>query len=165
MIKKNEKRENKNGFVFENEFNLSDWYFPEMEDQQIEAFEAFEEEIENSAKIALEKLKEKIGDLEYQTRKIASEALRISFEQNISAHLWSISSNPELITIHFRDFAEDGYSVEVDLKKAIKQCLLNCCDDDGYAYSHLETSIIKFADMLKELEEEVRTAIRPKDEP
>jgi len=157
-------RTNKRGFVFEDKIDLSQWIFNHLEMNEEDAFSAFEENIVKAIEKERKKLEDKFGLAETRIRKIASTALQIAFEKNISAGFWEVHSKPEIINIHFEDFAEDGYEVKIDIKKAIKDCLLDLCGKDGYVHESEEAVVIKFANMLKGLENEVRTAIRPKNE-
>jgi len=157
-------RTNKRGFVFENKIDLSQWIFNHLEMNEEDAFREFEDNIVKAIEKERKRLEDKLGSAETRVRKIASTALQIAFEKNISAGFWEVHSKPEIINIHFEDFAEGGYEVKIDIKKAIKDCLIGLCDNDGYILKSEEAAVIKFANMLKSLENEVRTAIRPKNE-
>lgn len=157
-------RKNNNGFVFENKIDLTDWDFNRLEESQYEALCAFEEGIQKAIEKEREKLRQKLGMIEHKARKIASEALQIAIEKNVDAYFWEINDKPELLRIDFSDFSVDGYSIQVDLKKAVKDCLLSLCSKDGYIHDKDANIAIKFADMLKELETEVRTAIKLKED-
>lgn len=157
-------RSNKRGFVFEDKIDLSQWEFNHLDYAYEEAFYDFEEAVQKSIEKERKKLTRRLGSAEKKIRKIASEALQITFEENILACFWQIHEKPEILNLFFHDFAMDGYMVGIDLKKAIKDCLLENCAADGYIYEQNEKMMLKFSDMLKELENEVRTAIRPKED-
>jgi len=157
-------RTNKRGFVFENKIDLSNWVFNRLDFKAEDAFSAFEDNIVKTIEKEREKLEQKLGRTEEKIKKIASEALQITFEKSVTVGFWEVYSKPEMLSIYFDDFSQDGYEVSIDLKKAIRDCLLDFCDDDGYVRNDVEDVMIKFADMLKNLENEVRTAIRPAGE-
>jgi hypothetical protein len=157
-------RKNKSGFVFENKIDFTNWDFTSIEHQLEDAIRAFEDSMEKAVEKSTEALRRKIDRADMRARKIVAEALQISFERELTTYFWDVYGEPEILTIYLSDLCEDGYEIKLDLKAAIKQALINRCDKDGYAYEESEPAIIKFADMLKELENEVRTAIRPKEE-
>lgn len=157
-------RKNKRGFTFENRINLSDWAFNRLEYKQADALERFEESIQRHVEKERKKLEASLGLVERQARSMASEALQISFEKEICAIFCSPQDQPEVMRICFDDFSEDGYYVNIDLKAAIKDCLLDNCAKDGYLRDDAASAMMNFADMLADLEREVRNAIRPKDE-
>ena len=156
-------RKNKRGFTFENRINLSDWAFNRLEYKQADALEKFEESIHRHIEKERKKLESSLGSVERQIRSMASEALQISFEKEIDALFCSLQDQPEMMRICFGDFSEDGYYVYIDLKAAIKECLLDNCAKDGYLRDDVAPAMMKFADMLANLEREIRNAIRPKD--
>ena len=156
-------RKNSRGFRFEHKIDLSKWVFNALDYDTEKAFDDFEEGVQKSIEKEREKLNKRLGSVEKKIMRVASEALQISFEKNISVGFWEVYSKPELLHINFEDFSEDGYNVSVNLKEAIRDCLLDFCGKDGYVRENDEWVMIQFADMLKELETEVRTAIKPKE--
>ena len=156
------KRKNKNGFVFENKIDFSMWDFNTIDNELYDASRSFEDSMEKALKKATETLRKKIDRADMRARKIASEALQIAFEREINAYFFDLQDEPEMLTIYLSDICEDGYEIKLNLKTSIKEALLCRCVKDGYVHDESEGPILKFADMLKELENEIRTAIRPR---
>ena len=161
MVKK---RKNKKGFVFENKIDFSMWDFNTIDNELYDAERSFEDSMEKALKKATETLRKKIDRADMRARKIASEALQIAFERELTAYFWDLQDEPEMLTIYLSDICEDGYEIKLNLKTSIKEALLCRCAKDGYVHDESEGPILKFADMLKDLENEIRTAIRPKKE-
>lgn len=157
-------RKNKKGFFFENKIDFSMWDFNAIDNHLYDAMKSFEDSMEKSLEKATETLRKKIGSADMRARQIASEALQISFERELTAYFFDLQDEPHIITIYLSDICEGGYEVKLNLKDSIKEALLCRCAKDGYVYDGSEEPILKFADMLKELENEIRTAIRPKEE-
>lgn len=161
MVKK---RKNKKGFTFEQAISLVDWDFNRIEDYETEAFWAFENAIESSIEKHAEKLKKALRSADERIRMIASEAVEIAFEHQLTAYFCDISENPWSMSIYMEDFAEDGYSIELDIREPIRQMLLERCDKkDGFVVKDQEKNILKFAEMLDSLSTELKTAIRPEN--
>jgi len=148
---------------FKGEIDLTQWSLPKADSIIEEAFDKFENRMEKELSKQLGKLQENIGDFDSYARQVASEAIRISIENKISISFWDIGSRPEIITIDFPDFCEDGFMCELNMKKAINQALMNRCARDGYLNDHETQEMLDFAQMLKDCAYEIETAVRPKD--
>jgi len=153
----------KKAFKFSGEIDLTQWVLPKSERLVDEALEKMQNNIEKEIEKQFEKLSEEIGDMQNFARQIASESLNISFQKGLTANFWHLSGKPEIITISFEDFCEDGFDCEFDLKKAINEVILDRCAKDGYIDQNYAEDVISLAKMLRECAEIVETAIRPKD--
>jgi hypothetical protein len=152
----------KGAFTFEGKIDLTNWDFNRLDWQDRDAISEFQSSIEKFFEEKTEELFEALRNDEDRVLKIASEALQIVFEHEISLGFWHLTERPEVLTIHLNDLSADGYEVEVNLKEQIRDELLERCDPkDGYITPHYEKSLLGFADMLEELVNEIRTAIRP----
>ena len=158
-----EMTKSKKAFKFSGEIDLTQWDLPKTERIVDEAFEKMQNNIEKEIDKQFEKLSEEIGNMQNLARQIASESLNISLQKGLTANFWDLPSKPEIITIGFEDFCEDGFACEIDLKKAINEVILDRCAKDGYIDQEYEEDIILFAKMLRECAEIVETSIRPKD--
>jgi hypothetical protein len=154
----------KRAISFKGEIDLTEWSLPNANSLIEDALDYFEERMEKEIKKQLEKLQKKIGGFDEYARQLASEAIQISIENGISINFWDIGGkNPDIITINFPDFCEDGFSCEVDMKKAINEVLMEACARDGYLRESEEKGMLDFAQMLKGCAHEIETAVRPKD--
>lgn len=157
-------RKNSRGFIFQNKLDLSRWEFNAIEGEMDDAFRKFEDAMEKTIEKEQEKLRNRIENTEKRIKRIASEALEITFEKEIRCGFWEINNHPERLTIQMDDLAEDGYYVELDIREAIHDMLLNCCGKDGYLIEDFEKSVSAFAEMLDKISSELKTAVRPKEE-
>lgn len=154
----------KRAISFKGEIDLTEWSLPNADSLIEDALDYFEERMEKEIKKQLEKLQKKIGGFDEYARQLASEAIQISIENGISINFWDAGgSNPEIITIDFSDFCEDGFSCELNMKKAIDEALIERCAKDGYLHEDEEKAMLDFAQMLKDCAHEIETAVRPKD--
>lgn len=153
----------KKAIKFTGKIDLTEWSMPETENLIEDVCENIQEKLSDEIEKQLKKVKKAIGDYQDFARQIASEALRISFEKGVSAHFWSIGSEPEMITIDFEDFNEDGFICELNLKKAVEEAILHRCKKDGYVHEDYEEEIECFAQMLRDCANIVETSIRPKE--
>lgn len=151
----------KKAIKFTGKIDLTEWVMPKTENLVDDVCYNIHEKISNEIEKELEKVKKAIGDYTDFARQIASEALTISFEKGVSAHFWDIGSEPELITINFEDFNEDGFYCELNLKEAVKEAILNHCEKDGYIDEDYKKEIECFAQMLRDCAHIVETSIRP----
>lgn len=155
-------RKGRNGLSFENKIDLSRWEFNAIEGEMDDAFRQFEEALEEVIEKEQEKLRNKIQTTEDRIKRIASEALEISFEREMTCGFYEVEDHPEKLTIYLSDFAEDGYYLSLDIREAIKDLLLeHCSEKDGYIQSESEAkSLLNFAKMLDEMSHEIKTAVR-----
>lgn len=153
----------KKAIKFTGKIDLTEWSMPETENLIEDVCDNIQEKISNEIEKQLEKVKKAIGDHTDFARQIASEALKISFEKGVSAHFWSLPYEPEVITIDFKDFNEDGFICELNLKEAVKEAILDRCEKDGYVHEDDEEEIECFAQMLRDCATVVETSIRPKE--
>lgn len=159
-----EKRKNKKGFTFENHISLVDWSFNRIEDKEIAAFWKFSNDLEEYVDQKTEKLRKSLKSANDRVREIASEALQIAFEHQIIAAFRDTSQAPWDLEIYMSDFAEDGYTVTLDIREPIRQMLREFCSiKDGYVQKDYEGHVLNFAAMLDELSNELKTAIRPEN--
>jgi len=156
-------RKNGRGFSFEGKIDLAEWDFNRLDWQSSDAFDRFREDVEKGIEKAQDRLVKSLGRPEQKVRKIASEVFQIVFEREAICGFWSDSDNPQIMTILFSDISEDGYTVELDIKKAIHHYLLQRCDKDGFVSVEEESSVIRFAMMLDDISHGLKTAIRPKE--
>lgn len=155
------RRKNKNGFSFMDSMSLVDWSFNRIEDKELQAFWKFSSDLEDYVEKQTEKLRKSLGDADKRIREIASEAVQIAFEHQLTAYFCDLPKNPWIMSICMPDFAEDGYSIELDLRVPIRQMLLErCSKEDGFVVKEEEKNILKFAAMLDELSNELKTSIR-----
>lgn len=152
----------KRGFTFEEKIDLSQWDFNRIADKEYDARIEAQEKLEKYFEKSADEYFKKLGSIEDRIRKIASEALQITFEKEVSAGFWNITKNPELMTVGFRDFAEDGYSVMVNINEVVEDTIRGLCDRDGYIQEELAEGVLKFSGMLEKLAEYAKTAVRPK---
>lgn len=158
------RRKNKNGFSFMDSMSLVDWSFNRIEDRESQAFYKFSSDLEDYVEKQTEKLQRSLGDAEKRIREIASEAVQIAFEHQLTAYFCDLPKNPWIMSICMPDFAEDGYSIELDIREPIRQMLLErCSKEDGFVVKEEENNILKFAAMLDELSNELKTSIRPEN--
>ena len=154
----------KKAFLFNGNVDLSQWDFNRIEWKEKDAIEDFISAIDLKLEKETQKLHKKLRRNDDYVRQIISETFEIILEQSITAGFWNIRERPEIVTILFRGLAEDGYEVELDLREAIRDVLLNHCNSkDGYVEKENEAKILKFAQMLDELSTELKTAIRPEE--
>ena len=152
----------KKAIKFTGEIDLTEWSMPETENLIEDVCENIQDKISNEIEKQLGKVKKAIGDYQDFARQIASEALKISFEKGVSAHFWSIGSEPEMITIDFKDFNEDGFTCELNLKEAVKEAVLGHCEEGEYVHEDFEEEIKCFAQMLRDCAHIVEASIKPK---
>lgn len=144
-------RKNGKGFIFSNAIDLSQWDYPRIEFAWDDAVNKFEKDLEEGIERIVREFSDQIGSAEQKIREVAAESLQIVFEKNLSAHFWRIRDQPAIIEIVFSDFAEDGYTVELDLKEAISRAV-----DDLNSGSFYDTeTAIKFAAMLREFADKI----------
>lgn len=158
------RRKNKNGFSFLDSMRLVDWSFNRIEERESQAFYKFSADLEDYVEKQTEKLRKSLADADSRIREIASEALQIAFEHGVTAYFCGLPRYPWIMSICMPDFAEDGYSIELDIREPIRQMLLERCNkEDGFVVKAEEKNILKFAAMLDELSNELKTAIRPEN--
>lgn len=154
--------EKKSPFTFEGKIDLSGWDIPGMESSVDDARRAFEKTMEKALEEATDKLFEDIGSIEERVKETASEAVRIVFEEDITAGFYTLGEHPEWLSIHMPSLNYGDYMVELDIRAAVKETLLDCCDEkDGYVQTEYEKSILGFAKMFEEMAAELKAAIRP----
>ena len=154
----------KKAFTFNGNVDVSKWDFNRIEWKEKDAIENFISAIDLKLEKETQKLYKKLRRNDDYVRKIISETLEIMMEESITAGFWNMSQYPEIMTILFRGLAEDGYEIELDLREAIRDVLVNHCDPkDGYVEKENEQRVLNFAQMLDELSTELKTAIRPKE--
>lgn len=156
------KSKNKHGITFEGKMDLSRWDFNRIEFLESDARSDMKEKIEKCIEKALDEYWKKIEPTDARIRKIASEALQISFEKEAEADFCNLNTKPELITLWLSDFAEDGYSVTINLKEIVKHAVLSRCYSDGYVMEEFASAMNKFSEMFSELAEYTKTSVRPK---
>lgn len=155
----------KRAFFFKGQIDLTQWSLPKADSIVEDALDKFESNLEKEVEKQLKKLQENIGDFDNYARQVASEAIRISIENGISINFWDIgASHPEVITIDFPDFCDDGFCCELNMKQAINEALIDRCSKDGYLRTDEEEAMLEFAQMLKDCAHEIETAIRPKEQ-
>jgi len=155
---------NEKGFRFTGKIDLTQWSLPKTESLLDDAFEKMQHNIEKEIEKQFEKLSAKVGNITDYARQAASESLTISLQQGLRGHFWRFDTDPEMLTIVFEDFCEDGFDCEIDIKKVIQQDILDRCERDGYLQKESEESAVAFAKMLRDCAEIVETAIRPKED-
>lgn len=154
------KRRNKNGMTFKNALNLVKWDFNRIDDEEQMLFWGFEASIENFLEKRIEKLRSKLKTADERIREIASEAVQIAFEHQLIAYFDDVPAKPWKMTIGLSDFAEDGYSIELDIREPIREMLIERCQIvDGMVAKDHESEILGFAAMLDELSTELKTAV------
>jgi hypothetical protein len=159
------KRDGNKGLTFEGKVDLSHWDLFSIDKKIEDAFDDFETMMELTIQKARDNIEKAIGKTEDRVREISSDVLQIALEEDLTVGFWEIAEHPEKLTIYLSEFAEDGYHVHVDIKKAIHELLIDACrqDTDGYVSDEYEEHIIKFASMLDDISNELKTAIRPKE--
>lgn len=157
------KERSKRGFTFEQKIDLSSWDFNHLDSNLYEAQQKMIERTEKSIEKHLNKYIKDVGSIDGNIRKIASQALQITFEKEISAYFLDLDSNPELITIGMSDFAEDGYTVKININEIVEDAIKDRCDYDGYVHDECAEGVLNLSKMLEKLAEYARTAVRPKE--
>jgi len=151
----------KRAFNFEGSVDLSQWDFNRLEEENYAAADVFRAAIEACIAEESHKLLQVFRRNDEHIKMVASEVFEIVLEEGIDIGFYQISGHPEKVTIEIPSLAEDEYVVEVDIRQAINECLLNCCDPkDGFVLPEHEKDILNFAAMLDELSIELKTAIR-----
>lgn len=155
------KTRSKRGFTFEEKIDLSQWDFNRIADKEYDARRETQEKLERYFEKSVDEYLKKLGPIEDRIRKIASEALHIAFEKEISAGFWNLTEHPELMTVGLRDFAEDGYSVMVNITEVVEDTVRGLCDDDGYVQEEFAEGMARLSKILSDLAEYTRDSVRP----
>jgi hypothetical protein len=162
-IEMKKQRKGNKGLIFEGNVDLSHWDLFSIDRKMENAFDDFETIMEETIKKARNKIEKAIGNTESRIKTISSEVVQIAIEEDLIVGFWEIETNPEKLTIHLSEFAEDGYHVHVDIKQAIHELLMDHCAKDGYVDDSSESKILNFASMLDDISHELKTSIRPKE--
>lgn len=158
------KRKNKHGVVFENKIDLTQWDIPKIDYAENEMLIDFENTMQEMTRKATEKLCAKLKTVDVRIKKVASEAMRIAFEKEVRAYFWDLEKTPENIYVDVPDFSEGGYEITIDIRDVVRDAILNRCDPKtGYAYAENKKNLLKLANILDELSNELKTAVTPEN--
>lgn len=155
-------KRSKRGFTFEEKIDLSQWDFNRIADKEFDARMKVQQKLGKYFEKSIDEYLKKLGPIEDRIRKIASEAMQITFEKEVSAGFWDMIEHPELMSVGLRGITEDNYSVMVNINEVVEDTILGLSDDDGYVEEEFSEGMLKFSEILDRLAKRAKAAVRPK---